>query len=421
MLGIGQMQSDATQLAIDSWKEALDLSFGNRFIREQIFTNLGQAYHELGDHERSDQAFEKALKLDPDNALILNNFAYFLAERGQNLSKALEMTIHSNKIDPDNPTYLDTWAWVLYQNAQYQEALLKQERALALLKIRRPTCSIIMATSSFNLERQNKHLRIGNRPWNWGQNIQRRSAKRSKRMKWRNKAHLSVACLLLLFACGPKKPLVQSPDISEGASDLSCLLSTHAFRPNELKVEARAILQETDTRTEFNLEIRLRHDSLVWMQLSDPFLGFPLMRAVISAERFAMVNRLEGTYFEGDARGLQRLLGMSLPFQLLQAVLLGNFPTDVSLFIVNRKTRRQGLPDPFNKPTSRWWKHSRHLLFLGDRPSIHLSFEGSRVPRRGLRSVWMVCPIQWVSLPNRDPIGGAWQAAGPPGSEHKKR
>jgi outer membrane biogenesis lipoprotein LolB len=148
-------------------------------------------------------------------------------------------------------------------------------------------------------------------------------------MKWRNKAHLSVACLLLLFACGPKKPLVQSPDISEGAADQTGLLSTHAFRPNELKVEARAILQETDTRTEFNLEIRLRHDSLVWMQLSDPFLGFPLMRAVISAERFAMVNRLEGTYFEGDARGLQRLLGMSLPFQLLQAVLLGNFPTDV--------------------------------------------------------------------------------------------
>ena len=132
MLGIGQMQSDATRMAIDSWEEALDLSFGNRFIREQIFTNLGQAYHELGDHERSDQAFEKALKLDPDNALSLNNYAYFLAERGENLTKALEMTIRSNKIDPGNPTYLDTWAWVLYKNAQYQEALLKQEQALEL-------------------------------------------------------------------------------------------------------------------------------------------------------------------------------------------------------------------------------------------------------------------------------------------------
>jgi tetratricopeptide (TPR) repeat protein len=132
MLGIGQMQSDAPQMAIDSWEEALDLSFGNRFIREQIFTNLGQAYHELGDHERSDQAFEKALKLDPDNALSLNNYAYFLAERREKLPQALKMTICSNKIDPDNPIYLDTWAWVLYQNAQYQEALQKQERALVL-------------------------------------------------------------------------------------------------------------------------------------------------------------------------------------------------------------------------------------------------------------------------------------------------
>ena len=132
MLGIGQMQSDATRMAIDSWEEALDLSFGNRFIREQIYTNLGQAYHELGDHERSDQAFEKALKLDPDNALSLNNYAYFLAERGENLTKALEMTIRCNKIDPGNPTYLDTWAWVLYKDTQYQEALLKQEQALEL-------------------------------------------------------------------------------------------------------------------------------------------------------------------------------------------------------------------------------------------------------------------------------------------------
>ena len=106
-------------------------------------------------------------------------------------------------------------------------------------------------------------------------------------------------------------------------------MSTRAFRPNELKVEARAVLEEPDSRTEFNLEMRLLHDSLIWMQLSDPFLGFPLMRAVISVDRFAMVNRLEGTYFEGDARGLDQLLGMSLPFQLLQDVLLGNFPTDV--------------------------------------------------------------------------------------------
>lgn len=134
MLGMGQMQLNAPKNAIDSWEEALDLSYGKRFIREQIFTNLGQAYHELGDHGRSDRAFENALKLDPDNALSLNNYAYFLAERAENLSKALEMTIRSNKIDPDNPTYLDTWAWVHYQNAQYQEALEKQERAMELSK-----------------------------------------------------------------------------------------------------------------------------------------------------------------------------------------------------------------------------------------------------------------------------------------------
>ncbi|PIH00848.1 hypothetical protein CS542_03555 [Pedobacter sp. IW39] len=36
----------------------------------------------------ADQAFEKAVGLDPQNFLIMNNYAYYLALRNENLDKA---------------------------------------------------------------------------------------------------------------------------------------------------------------------------------------------------------------------------------------------------------------------------------------------------------------------------------------------
>ena len=95
---------------------------------------LGDIYHEQGDEEKAFEAYERTLRNDPDNVLVLNNYAYYLAVKSQDLDKALEMSTKAITAEPDNPTYLDTHAWVLYKKGEYQEAEKYMKKAMKLLK-----------------------------------------------------------------------------------------------------------------------------------------------------------------------------------------------------------------------------------------------------------------------------------------------
>ena len=95
---------------------------------------LGDIYHEEGDEEKAFDAYERTLRNDPDNVLVLNNYAYYLAVKCQDLDKALEMSTKAITMEPNNPTYLDTHAWVLYKKGNYKEAEKHMKKALKLLK-----------------------------------------------------------------------------------------------------------------------------------------------------------------------------------------------------------------------------------------------------------------------------------------------
>jgi Tfp pilus assembly protein PilF len=115
------------------------LEKGRRYTTDKTQTAnfdafLGDLYHEQGEEEKSFDAYERTLRNDPDNVLVLNNYAYFLAVKGQDLDKALEMSTKAITAEPDNPTYLDTHAWVLYKKGNYKEAEKHMKRALQLLK-----------------------------------------------------------------------------------------------------------------------------------------------------------------------------------------------------------------------------------------------------------------------------------------------
>ena len=56
--------------------------------REMVHVSLGRAYLHLGETEKAINAFEEALKLDRSPG-VLNNVAYFLAEKGVQLDRAL--------------------------------------------------------------------------------------------------------------------------------------------------------------------------------------------------------------------------------------------------------------------------------------------------------------------------------------------
>lgn len=97
-----------------------------------LLSTLAMAYNGLKRYEESDNAYERALMLDPNNVLVLNNYAYNLSERGEKLDKALEMIKKVIEREPNSASYLDTYGWVLYKLKKYSEAKIYIEKAVSI-------------------------------------------------------------------------------------------------------------------------------------------------------------------------------------------------------------------------------------------------------------------------------------------------
>lgn len=96
----------------------------------QLYSNLGDIYHALDMHAESDVAYEEAIALDSTNAYALNNYAYYLALRKENLQLAADISKKSNALEPDFASYEDTYAWVMFQQGNYDEALIWIKKAI---------------------------------------------------------------------------------------------------------------------------------------------------------------------------------------------------------------------------------------------------------------------------------------------------
>lgn len=97
-----------------------------------FYGQMGDAYNSMKNHDKSYESYENALKADPQNDHVLNNYSYFLSLRRTKLDRALEMSTRLVELHPDNPTYLDTHGWVLYMLEQYDEALIYLRKAANL-------------------------------------------------------------------------------------------------------------------------------------------------------------------------------------------------------------------------------------------------------------------------------------------------
>lgn len=140
--------------AIDAFDEALRYADTDS-LRGQLWGFIGDTYHQIaefasGRSERPDsipeksrmgartaakrcyEAYETALGLYPDNASVLNNYAYYLSLEKRDLERALEMSSRAMALEQGNATFIDTYAWILYELGRYDEARTSMRQALSL-------------------------------------------------------------------------------------------------------------------------------------------------------------------------------------------------------------------------------------------------------------------------------------------------
>lgn len=137
--GIAAMQLKDYAKAAEVLRQGADLSTWNTALSAQFQASLGDSYNYLGKHTESDAAYEKALQYDPSNAYVMNNYAYYLSLRKAKLERARELADKCNAMVPANPSYQDTYAWVLYQMADFDNAEVWINKAIANGGIKNPT------------------------------------------------------------------------------------------------------------------------------------------------------------------------------------------------------------------------------------------------------------------------------------------
>jgi tetratricopeptide (TPR) repeat protein len=130
LVGVAYLQKKNYTKALSYIKNTTSLELQDRDLLSQCFSALGDCYHEQIDHAKSDEAYDKSLTYNPDNAYTLNNYAYYLSVRGERLDKAGQMSKHSNELQPNTASFEDTYAWILFKLKNYAEARVWIEKAL---------------------------------------------------------------------------------------------------------------------------------------------------------------------------------------------------------------------------------------------------------------------------------------------------
>lgn len=130
-LGVAKYQQGKHKEALKVLEEGLEKTEGkNPIIESDFYGIIGDLYHTTGDNEKAYENYEKALKLNPENLGVLNNYSYYMSLERKNLDKAEKMSSITVKAEPSNATYLDTYGWILFQQGAYTAAKIYIENAI---------------------------------------------------------------------------------------------------------------------------------------------------------------------------------------------------------------------------------------------------------------------------------------------------
>lgn len=134
------LQSTRAPEAVTAARKALELAPAERpEMMEAALITLSSAQERAGDPKGSEESLRRILAHDPNNATALNNLGYFLVERNERLTEALELIQRAIRANPTNPSFLDSLGWAFFKLGKLDEA----ERNLAEAARRNNTSSTI--------------------------------------------------------------------------------------------------------------------------------------------------------------------------------------------------------------------------------------------------------------------------------------
>ena len=130
--GVAYYKRDSLDAALSAFQNGIGVinDDSNPEIVSDFYAVMGDILHQKGQAEQAFAAYDSCLVWKEDNIGCLNNYAYYLSERGERLQQAENMSYKTVKAEPKNATYLDTYAWILFMQGRYTEAKVYIDQAL---------------------------------------------------------------------------------------------------------------------------------------------------------------------------------------------------------------------------------------------------------------------------------------------------
>jgi tetratricopeptide (TPR) repeat protein len=121
-----------TKTAIEILEKGIGKAKSDSVFLDNALTFLGDLYFSINKVKKAFAYYDKALKNNPDNATVLNNYAYYLClTKSKDLDKAYNMSKKAIELESSNSSFLDTFAYILFLQGKYIEAKTMFRQALA--------------------------------------------------------------------------------------------------------------------------------------------------------------------------------------------------------------------------------------------------------------------------------------------------
>jgi len=143
----------------------------------------------------------------------------------------------------------------------------------------------------------------------------------------RSSALLFLTIVLMVAAvfssCSTTRKTIREPLKEQGTEYLFNSLKDNELNYNYFSAHFDATFNQNKKSTPISGQIRIQHDSLIWISVS-PMMGIEMVRFLVTNDSIKYINRIDNTYFIGPFSYFNHLINSTLDFDMLQSFLTGN-------------------------------------------------------------------------------------------------
>ncbi len=119
--------------AIERYSQIISTLDDTSVIKSDLLYRRGGSYERLGNYEMADLDLLQALKINPNDAYVLNYLAYSWLERDYKINEAMEMLKTAYDLKSNDPYIIDSIGWAYFLIEDYTQAENYLKRAVELM------------------------------------------------------------------------------------------------------------------------------------------------------------------------------------------------------------------------------------------------------------------------------------------------